>query len=412
MIIRLTNILFLLLIFSLGFTQPYFVYHTYKIPGTDFLFPLVFLFWILALLTKQTKLKLSWFYLPMGLFFFSLTISTIFSEDPARSVVKYLGEVYLIGLAILGFNLINSIRDFKRVCYVWLAATFTVGVVTLATVILFYIDRQNWLLNYTLSVYGSLPAGNYPRIHSTFYNANLLCDYLNVGIMFILAAYQLNWINQLVFIILLIFFSLALFFTLSPGAGGIVLAVGIWYWLVWKSSGNPALAKLSLTAGVFGAILLFLSVLPSISSFKQLAPSSRVLLWHSALQTLLSNPIVGRGVGLDAANVVYVDGSGGTQQLLDAHQMWLNISAQQGFIGLAAICLICLFFLHRILRFKFENTPISILQIALGLAFIGTVLYQGLTGSFEHARYLWVLIALLGVISDDTFSKNISYEND
>jgi hypothetical protein len=37
--------------------------------------------------------------------------------------------------------------------------------------------------------------------------------------------------------------------------------------------------------------------------------------------------------------------------------------------------------------------------LGLSVAFVGTLLYQGLTGSFEDARHLWILIGLIGAIA-------------
>ena len=52
----------------------------------------------------------------------------------------------------------------------------------------------------------------------------------------------------------------------------------------------------------------------------------------------------------------------------------------------------------------------SIVRTALGISFISAFLYQGLTGSYEDARHLWVLIGLLASVSEPFFPK--SSEND
>jgi O-antigen ligase len=107
-------------------------------------------------------------------------------------------------------------------------------------------------------------------------------------------------------------------------------------------------------------------------------------------------PIVGRGIGLDAGFVVY-DSPNGKQFLGDAHQLWLNVAAQQGLVGLAVIIFLTIWFLRRGLPLNIENTPI---KTALGLAFIGTFCYQGLIGSYEDARHLWILLGLLASASE------------
>jgi carbon starvation protein CstA len=45
-----------------------------------------------------------------------------------------------------------------------------------------------------------------------------------------------------------------------------------------------------------------------------------------------------------------------------------------------------------------------LIHLALSCALIGAFLYQGLSGSFEDARHLWILFGLLVGVS--TSSKN------
>lgn len=92
------------------------------------------------------------------------------------------------------------------------------------------------------------------------------------------------------------------------------------------------------------------------------------------------------------------------ETLLDAHQMWLNVAGQTGIVGLFALCFLCVFLFRRANIFSFANKKL-ILQTALGIAFLSAFLYQGLTGSYEDARHLWVLIGLLASVSENDFPK-------
>jgi O-antigen ligase len=137
--------------------------------------------------------------------------------------------------------------------------------------------------------------------------------------------------------------------------------------------------------------------LPSPTNFpNKIEPSPRVLTWISALETLQQYPLTGRGIGLDAGHVVY-QSPNGEQILGDAHQLWLNVAAQQGIIGLFAILFLTVWFFRRSLPLNLETAPI---RTALGLAFIGTFCFQGLIGSYEDARHLWVLLGLLASASE------------
>jgi putative inorganic carbon (hco3(-)) transporter len=386
--------LFWLVVFSLPFVNfPNLRELGFPVQLTDILFVLTGLIWLIYLVLRKNKIRFSWFYLPLGLYFFSLCLSTYFSENLRTSLIKLIGNILLLGLAILAFNLVTDEKKFRQIGMAWLAATFLVCFVSFVSLILFYFQRENPILLDTLSHYGSLPTGNYPRIQSTFFNPNMMCNYLNISVVFLLLAFRFKWLKREVLWILTILFALTTFFTVSPGIGGILLVVGLWFWLDLKG----IFARLFLLGGTLGAIFFFLIALPSPTNFpEKIEPSPRVLTWFSAWETLQKNPLVGRGIGLDAAKVAY-DSPHGQQILGDAHQLWLNVAAQQGIIGLAAMIFLTGWFFRRSLPFELKNTSF---RTALGLAFIGAFGFQGLAGSYEDARHLWVMLGLLASASE------------
>lgn len=418
MIIRLLNYSFFLLIFSLPFVQPIGdIKLYYKTQFTDYIFLISAVLFFAAVLFRRIKPKFNLFYILLSIYLLALTFSTILSINIRLSAVKLLGEIYLIGLAVLSFNLINSFEKFRKVFLIWLAAGSITALVSLISLLLFYFDRSNPLLLYTLSHYGTLPPGNYPRIQSTFLNPNMFCNYLSVTYVLLLASVKLNYINSKVFFILLILIIIACVMTVSPGLGGVFLSIGLWLWLIFKEKGRFLFARLSLIGGIFAAILFFFAVIftpipTETSPFyikvpyleKRIDPTSRVLAWQTSIQTWAENPFFGKGVGTDVADAKYLNPSGNMETLTDAHQMWLNIAGQTGIVGLAALCFLCVFCFRRAIIFNFDNKK-AILQTALGIAFISAFLYQGLSGSYEDARHLWVLIGLLASISENDFSK-------
>ncbi len=407
-------VLYFLLIFSLGFMQPSALIFEQRISFTDFIFLFAFTGWLILLTLRRMTFRWSLVYLPFGLYLFAFVCSVFFSVNFKASAIKLLGEVYLIGLAVLTFNLITTFENFKKVFIVWFSASFLVAFVSLISLFLFYVDRTNWLLLYTLSHYGTLPPGNYPRVQSTFLNPNMLCNYLSVSFLFLLASYKLGWLKSFVFFSVLILISIACLLTLSPGLGGIFLTIGLWWWLIFKQDGSRKLARTSLINGIALAIFFFFAILVSpvpsetspfyfktTFSEKRLDPSSRVLAWQTAFQTFLENPFFGKGVGTDVADAKYLNPSGTLETLTDAHQMWLNVAGQTGLLGLFALCFLCVFFLRR-MTFNFANQKM-ILRTALSFAFSSAFLYQGLAGSFEEARHVWVLLGLLASVGESDF---------
>lgn len=403
---------FLVLILSLGFMQPFVPVGSFRLPLTDFIFPFVCGFWLVGLWLKKTAFRSGRFYLPLLLYFSALFLSTVFSRNPGISFGKLAGEMYLIGLAVLTFHLADTVGIHKKIIFAWLASLAAVGLTGLLSVFFFYFDSSFFLLDYTLSHYGSLPAGNYPRLQTTFFNSNMLCNYLTAGFILLLTAYELGWIKKTSFVLYLSGLGLTAALTFSPGIGGILLGIGLWLGLAFRQSGHTRLALISAGGGVFFAGLFLLAAtfspfpppaarffidLPFINM--TLYPSPRLLTWIDSFQTFIAHPVFGIGPGLGPAAVQYVAPSGQRQMLTDAHQMWLNIAGQAGIFGLISICFLCFRMVRQALPLKFDGTDQTVLRTGYLVIFISAFLYQGLTGSFENARHLWVLIGLLAAVS-------------
>lgn len=393
--------------------QPALFISGFRLPITDFIFPFVFLAFLSGVLLRKIEFRFSKFYLPLIIYFFVLFLSAIFSENQKLSLIKFCGELYLFGLAVLSFNLIQTTKAARKIVYTWLAATFITTLVSFIAFVIFYTDRTNPLFLFAFSHYGTLPPGNYPRIHSTFLDVNMYCNYLNVSLIFALSAFALNWIKKFAFVIFTAFYSIAAVFTISPGLGGIFLCIGIWFWLYFAETRQFLLSKLSLIFGLGSAFAFYASVLfaPNVNSlapynfnfFGQIIyPSERLLAWQQSLQTVSENPIFGRGIGLDVVSVISINAAGRKHFIGDSHQMWLNIAGQAGILGFAAICFVCYYFLKRSLPLRFKLDENEILRLCFGLSFIGAFLYQNLSGSYEDGRHLWVLLGLLGSFTEQS----------
>lgn len=417
MTLKICKWLFLLLIVSLPLVRPFnAVIFGLLVSSTDFIFLAVLVFWLLARLRRETILRYDKLFIFICLYGFALTISTIFSTQPQRSFFKLLGEFYLFGLAVLSFNLVREKSFRKQIVIAWLTGTVLTVLASLDGFLLFYIGYKTKADNYFLSHFGSLPAGNYPRIHALFANANMMANYLNVSLLLSVFAEKTGWIGKIPARILQSGIFFAAVFTFSAGLGGMILSLGIWFWVLFKANKNPLKARLSLTSAVIFAVLVFCSTLISPAtdntaqkfsvpfSEKKAEPSVRVLVWENALENFKEFPITGRGTGTNAASLQYRTLSGDNQLLLDAHNVWLNVLGQTGLVGAALFILLTIYLITRC-RFHFDNLDErNLMLLALSSAFVGAFLYQGLSGSFEDARHLWILFGLLAGIS--TFSEN------
>lgn len=410
MLNRLTFFLFCLLVFSLPFVQPFnFNYSGLVIQITEVLFLISFLFFLIGIFLKAIKFKFTKVYFIFAFYLLALFISAVFSVSVFTSFIKLAGAFYLVGLFFLAFNLIDTKARLKKVILVWLAATFIVSMLGTLTVILFYIQRDNFLLQFTIHHYGTLIPGNYPRLQTTFFYPSMLCNYLSLSLVFAFVAREFRWINNLLFAVLLVLISITLIFTITPGLGGIAVIFGIIFWKMFRN--KKLLSRTALATGfLIAAFFLTASLISPIETptspyffnvpfiEKRIDPSVRLLTWQSSLETFLQNPLNGKGIGTAAANVIYKSASGINQKLTDAHQIWLNVAAQAGIFGLAAILLITFYYSKKsFLYLHFDRTS---QRFYFAAAFFGTFLFQGLVGSFEDARHLWIFFGLFIAVSD------------
>ncbi|HEX4738654.1 MAG TPA: O-antigen ligase family protein [Allosphingosinicella sp.] len=402
--------LLFLLIFSLGFPRVGLASVQHFLPGnyfgvmaTDALFLLAAGAAGLAWLTGALRPRWHPFFWLLLFYFAAMALSTIFSEQPRHSLVKLAGETYLLALPVLAYQLLDGVADLRRAVAAWLAATALVVLTGLVAFVLFYTDRTSPLLQGLLYYNGSLPPGHYPRFQLTFFNANLLCNYLSVGIMLLLAAERTEMISRPWARACLALLLGCTLFTVSPGLGGVGLCLGLWGWILWRGAA-PALARTALAGGIASAVLFVLATLVAfqfhatapfaIHLFGHVfAPGPRVMTWMGSWRTFLDHPLFGRGVGLDACLVWYQPPAAPLGVLRDAHNVFLSVTAQEGIFGLAAILAILAFIARRTAPLRLDGDA-AVFRVATGLALLGALAYQGLSGSFEDSRFLWLLMGL------------------
>ena len=404
---RIFTFSLMVLIFSLAVHYPFLWISGFRIPYTDLIFLFVFFIWITGLILKKTTFRWHNFFWLLLFYLGALLISVIFSIDPQKSLYKFFGEIYLVLLTVLIFNYVRTLEETKKILLAWFAGTMFALLIGIFTIFLFYFDGENSLLGIFLNHYGTVPVGNYPRIRGTFLHSNMLANYLNASLMLALAGASLGWINSKfakIFISLIVLVSL---FTFSPGLGGIALGLGIFGWLFFKSKNRRVLAKSSLIGGIFiaGVFLVLLTIsmqkhptAPFVVGIpfteKVVYPSSRVMVWTASFQTFIENPLTGVGLDQDACRVRYLNPSGVLEDLREAHNILLNVAAQTGIFGLIAMLAIIFYFLRKIFDFGNFDDDKKVFYIACGLAILTAFIYQGVGGSFEETRHLWVIFGL------------------
>jgi putative inorganic carbon (hco3(-)) transporter len=335
------------------------------------------------------------------LWLFTLGLGVTFSADPERSIVKFAGSGYLVVLAFLAFNHSTSLKKIRLVIFAWLAGAVIPILTGVVGIITFYLAPDtDWLSAITYH-YGAVPVGYFPRVSSTMVSPSMLCNYMTVTLVLVLAAFNLGWLERRVAIASIALILLVSLFTASIVLGGMALAAGLWIWHTGHQNRRFALFAASVVA------ILFLATAPvSMGDAIQgsIAPSSRLLVWSDAAKTFLSDPIVGTGPGLPVANVLFRNTDGTASLLTDAHNTFLNVAAQAGVAGLLGLLAVVFAVSRAGYASSLGRDDLAVIQRALLVAFVCTFLYDGLTGSFEDARHLWVLIGSIFAV-DALYAK-------
>jgi putative inorganic carbon (hco3(-)) transporter len=399
-----TEWLLVALVLSLPFMKPAI---SYPLVLPDLVFLLLFFALGVELFLRKRRIEWGTPQWILLLYVLSFAPSLLTTPDLRESTFKLATQLYLVGLAVVTAALIDSEAKLRFVAHAWLCATGLLAIVALLSLAAFVVAPDSALLDYSRYHFGTLPPGHYPRLALTFFNVNMLCNYLTVSLGLLFVSRQAGWLSRRTFVLLIVAIGVAAVPTLSPGLGGIVLIAGLWLWLTERSqSGRLARAAVAVGIAVGAFFVVALGVTPILHSTAPflihiprielvLAPSARFLTWNAAVVEFARHPLVGHGIGIDAVDVRYKDPSGYLQELTDAHNMFFNIAAQCGVAGLAGLAGLIVYVLRLSLPWRLDGGTMQIARVGLGITFLDAFVYQGLGGSFEDTRHLWVLLGLL-----------------
>lgn len=394
----------MLTVASLGFMWPNYNFRGFRIQGTEILFLTAATAFAIEFARQRVRLDRSAFYLILVLYLASLTASALFSLSPSFSILKLSGEAYLVGLAIIFAGATRCLGTIKLLVLVWIATGTLVSLIGVFAIAGFYVAPDSFLVSPFLHHYGSLIPGPYPRIQSTFFYPAMLCSYLTVSFVLVLTALRARLISSGVSTFALFVHAVAIAFTITPGIGGALLGLGLWFAIRFRDS-RPRLAYMSAALGILAAITFVAAASfsfrptetsPYFFTFigERIDPSLRLLAWQDSFQTFVDYPIFGKGLGLGVCYVPFVSPSGTRHLFTDAHQTWLNIAGQAGIFGVLSFSLLCGWVIKVTLPWRQNEDLRSILRVGFGVAFVAGFLVQGLVGSLENARHLWVLIGI------------------
>ena len=395
----------LLLVVSVPFAKPKLLVGELYVILPDFLFLIVAATLTAELIKRNARLRWHNGLAIIIAYFGAMLLSVLAAENPGSAAPKLASQIYLLSLPVLVDALIDDIDDLRRLFRAWLAGTAVSAGVGTAAVVLFAAGVDSSAIDFALHTFGTLPPGNYPRIESTFAYPAMLCNYLTVSLAVLIISLNRRWLGPLAGYSLLIVILVTAAFTITPGLGGIAALIGAWLFIALKNKARQlavvCLAIGSVLAVAFVAVAVlapavhptapFLFRLPGIDF--PFAPSVRLMAWIEACTTVFEYPLFGTGVGSNPIAVPYVAPSGDFYVLTDAHNVFLNVAMHSGLVGLATILFLIGFVVRQMQPWLFVGS--NAIAFWLGFAWLNAFAYQGLTGSYEDARHLWLLLGLV-----------------
>jgi O-antigen ligase len=400
------RVLVYLAIASLAFMRPQVKLGGLAVVPTDLIAALAGLCWLLACALERRLPRFERFHALLLLYFLAMAISALFAPQPLDRAVKLASEAYLLGLAVLVWGLLVDQEHLRRASRAWLLGTALVAAMAAAALLVAMLDPANPLLRPVQHHLGSLPMGPFVRYRLAYENPNMLGAYLSVSLMVALLAATRGWVGRPTSIALIAGLSMATIATFSAGIGGIILGGALWFWLRRRRT-QPGLARATLWVGIAAAAAFAVAQaltpiaydqpffsLPVPGTDISLLPTARMRAWIDSLRTFAAHPLTGVGIGMDVARVRFVEPGGARVMLHDAHNVWLNVAAGCGVIGVLAFLAIVVAIWRRT-RTAADRAAAGLATVAWGAGVLNVLVYQGIGGAFEDARFIWVAIGLL-----------------
>jgi O-antigen ligase len=361
-----------------------------------------------ALIRRELSWRSGGFNYALGIYAGAILLSALLAPGVEKNIPYLLVELYVMAIAALTFNVVRSERALKVIFRAWLLSTALTVLAAISGIALFY-GKLSPETNIFFAGYGSLPPGNYPRVRGLFLNMNMCCSYLSISLVLLLAARCVGWIGRRSAIILGCGIFVSALFTFSPGLGGLALGFGLWMWAYHRMRGRIATARSALLAGILIALAFNGATVISPASlyapdgklhlqYSNLQPSVRVLCWRDALHTAWQYKWLGKGPGSPVAATNFIlPGDVEPTFYTDAHNTFLSVAAHEGIVGLAAFCGLVVFVLRKP-HLLTRGNPQFVVHTAAWIGLVQALLYQGLSGSWEHTRHIWVLIGLTAAL--------------
>jgi O-antigen ligase len=400
-----------------------------KILSADLIFLPLFAVFLSGVFSGRRKLRLTGIEMPVLIMLASFLPSFINSVNIGVSLLELCTFVYLCLLLFTTYNIIDTPEKLKRFITVWILAAIAASLTGLAAFIAAAFDK-NLITNNPFLYYETIEsmAHHFPRIHSTFANANMFLTYLHTSFVFLVILWFMRQGRMRHFGFALSFVTLLItaFLTGSRRLAGFLLTMililrrfghsrcaNFWRDLVIISFILVLLASIITTIWVIFPVEVKKDAYGKITGiYPDYRYSLHLLQPVTSLKMFTRHPLIGVGLGTYILNFrenvdwPWLRRSFGFEAypscikpvedktfFLDPHSVFLGTLAETGLIGFIGIIYffsslgICFF---RKLRDKGEQELISRCILS---GFLGFML-NGITIDILSMRHFWIMLAV------------------
>lgn len=402
-----------------------------KVLYTDAIFVLLLFVYGWKLLREKRPLPVTDLAKPLILMVVLFVVSFFNSMNLLDSAIEMLGLVYLIFLFIIFQDIIRTPKKLNLFLYLWMVMACAISLVGLFAFCQALINQNlagNKFLYYDTI---TLMAHHFPRIDSTFANANMFCTYLQASLVFasILFLSEDNPKRKFLTAVCMSILLVAAFLTGSRRFTGLLLSLVII--LSWYGRGRTSwIFKQVSFCGLALFLIAFIAttvwaIFPleikreeqakMISVRAHYAYSIHLLQVLPAINMVKKHPFIGVGLGtynrhfkenLDwewarrsfdlEAYAGYIKPIKNKTLNFDPHSVFLGTLAETGFVGFLGLLYFLTNYIRVLLkRFKTsrERSFEKILSGCVLAGFVGFLL-NGLVTDILSMRHFWIMMAI------------------
>jgi len=420
-----------------------FVFRNKRILYADIVFLILFIIFVWRLVKREKQLKPTSLEIPLIIMVVLFTLSFLNSINLVSSFAELLGIIYLIILFFLISNIIETKKKLIPFLYLWMVISFIISLIGLSAFVL-AIMNKDWI-NTQFLYYQTIEsmAHHFPRIDSTFANANMFLTYLHVSLMFsiILFLFEENFKKRLFIIACISLILITAFFTGSRRFTGLLLSLFIILCFYGRGIFTSVLKNITFLFFLFFLILSVVTSIWVIFPFKVVKDENKKIVnlkmnyaysLHltqlvASINMIKNNPIIGVGFGTynnhfkENVDWEWLRSSFGFEAYpevieavenktlnFDPHSVYLGTFAETGLVGFLGLIYFFFKYMSLLIKRFTKDRNLGLEKIVSGCILAGFIgfLLNGLTIDILSMRHFWFMIAV-GIIGINLNKKSL-----